>query len=98
MPPLIGYRLMICDAPGCPNRSQTDNGLNGGAIHEPDNALAIGSVLPQNVRFAVPVEIGPVRRTTTTYHGGTEKREHLADRIRDRIRAAASKEQSDRAR
>ena len=38
-------------------RSQTDRGLKRGAIHEPDNALASGVVLPKNVRLAVPVKV-----------------------------------------
>jgi hypothetical protein len=45
------------DAPPCPYRSQTDRGLKGGAIHEPDNALASRVVLPKDIRLAVPVEV-----------------------------------------
>src|SRR5947207_8584892 len=44
-------------APGWIYRSQTDNGLKRGAIHERDNAQASGVVLPKNVRLAVPVKV-----------------------------------------
>ena len=38
-------------------RCETDNGLKPSAIHERDNALASGVVLPKNVRLAVLVEV-----------------------------------------
>src|SRR5215475_1170510 len=49
--------LIISDAPRCTYRCETDKGLKGGAIHEPDYALASNGVLPKNVRLAVPVEV-----------------------------------------
>ena len=56
--------LIISDAPRRRHRSQVDPGLIGGAIHEPDNALTSGVVLPKNVRFPVPVEICADRRSS----------------------------------
>src|SRR5215475_13978844 len=49
--------LIISDAPRCTYRCETDKGLQRGAIHEPDHALASNGVLPKNVRLAVPVEV-----------------------------------------
>src|SRR5438552_16228874 len=49
--------LITSDAPRCGHRSQTDIGCMRRAIHQPDNALPSRAVLPENVRFTVPVKV-----------------------------------------
>src|SRR5437667_456293 len=51
------WRSIISDAPRCRHESQTHTGGTRGAVHEPDNALPSRVVLPENVRFTVPVKI-----------------------------------------
>src|SRR5206468_7460724 len=56
-----------------------------GAIHEPDNALAIKAVLPKNVRLAVPVKVARTRdaprcrHESQTHSGGTRGAVHEPD-------------------
>ena len=61
--------LIISDAPRCTYRCETDKGLQRGAIHEPDHALASRGVLPKNVRLAVPVEVARTSDAPRCRHG-----------------------------
>src|SRR4029077_19291422 len=87
---VASWRSMIPDAPRCRHGSQTDRGLMGGSIHEPDNALASGAVLPKNVRFAVPVEVARTSNAPRCRHGSQTDRGLKRAAIHEQDNALAS--------
>src|SRR5438876_7644397 len=63
------WRSIISDAPRCPHESQTHSGGTRGAVHEPNNALPSRVVLPENVRFTVPVKVAGTSDVPRCRHG-----------------------------